>query len=499
MQRTLHWFLTLSLLLSGPALSAAATLSDDTQTCLACHESLTPGIVGDWRASRHARVTPTEALGRTGLERRFSASEAPEGTANVAVGCAECHTRNPDAHPDTFDHNGYRVHIVVTPEDCSGCHPVEREQFKKNLMANAHGNLVDNAVYDMLITAVNGVQTYEGGMLSGHAPDDLSNADACLSCHGTKVRVGPLKARQTAMGEMEFPELSGWPNQGVGRVNPDGSKGACTACHARHQFSIEVARKPYTCAQCHKGPDVPGYPVYQVSKHGNIYNSLESRWDFQAVPWSPGVHFTAPTCATCHVSLLTADGEVLAERTHQMSDRVPWRIFGLPYAHPHPQSADTTGIRNQAGLPLPTELTGQPASGHLIGPAEMATRRGRMERICQACHSRQWVEGFFEKYERTIETTNQMTLAATKILLEAWEGGLAEGPAQGDNLFNEALEQKWVRQWLFYANSTRYAAAMGGADYGVFANGRFYLSSNLREMADWLRFLRAAAPGSSAE
>ena len=91
----------------------------------------------------------------------------------------------------------------------------------------------------------------------------------------------------------------------MGRINPDGSKGACTACHTRHGFSIEMARKPYTCSQCHKGPDVPAYAVYMVSKHGNIYDSLESKSDFSAVPWVPGKHFTAPTCATCHVSLLT--------------------------------------------------------------------------------------------------------------------------------------------------------------------------------------------------
>ena len=60
--------------------------------------------------------------------------------------------------------------------------------------------------------------------------------------------------------------------------------------------------------------------------------------------------------------------------------------------------------------------------------------------------------------------------------------------AQNDSLFNEAIEKKWVEQWLFYANSTRFASAMAGADYGVFANGRWHLSKNLQEMMDWLEF-----------
>ena len=53
----------------------------------------------------------------------------------------------------------------------------------------------------------------------------------------------------------------------------------------------------------------------------------------------------------------------------------------------------------------------------------------------------------------------------------------------------------WVAQWLFYANSARFAAAMGGADYGTFANGRWHLSRNLREMHDWLQVRTAPQVG----
>ena len=81
-----------------------------------------------------------------------------------------------------------------------------------------------------------------------------------------------------------------------------------------------------------------------------------------------------------------------------------------------------------------------------------------------------------------------MTLTATRILLSAWEKGAAKGIAQKDSIFNEAIERKWTEQWLFYANSTRLASAMAGADYGVFANGRWYISKNVHEMLDWLHF-----------
>ena len=87
-----------------------------------------------------------------------------------------------------------------------------------------------------------------------------------------------------------------------------------------------------------------------------------------------------------------------------------------------------------------------------------------------------------------------MTLTATKILLTAWEKGLAKGLAQKDSPFNEAIEKKWVEQWLFYANSTRYASAMAGADYGVFANGRWHLSKNIQEMNELISWVRKKTP-----
>jgi hypothetical protein len=358
-------------------------------------------------------------------------------------------------------------------------------------MSHAHGNLQNNVVYKGLVDSVNGVHSFVGNKISLAPPSEETDADSCLYCHGTVIEVNGTEVRETAQGEMAFPVLSGWPNQGVGRINPDGSMGSCAACHARHQFSIEMARKPSTCSECHKGPDVPAYPVYMVSKHGNIYSSLGKgkTWNFKTVPWTVGRDFTAPTCATCHVSLLVSEeGGVVAERTHQMNDRLAWRLFGLIYAHPHPRSPDTTVIKNKAGLPLPTELTGEPVTGFLIDAKEQETRRKNMRGVCLACHSRGWVDGQFARMENTVKTTNEMTLAATRVLISAWDKGAAKGLSEKDSIFNETIEKKWVEEWLFFANSTRFASAMVGADYGVFANGRWYMSKNLQEMVDWLEF-----------
>lgn len=462
-------------------------ISDATKACLDCHSVVTPGIVSDWKRSLHSQITPAEALKKNGLSRKVSSSNIPPNLANVVVGCAECHTLNPESHKDTFDHNDFKVHIVVTPNDCSTCHPLEASQYQKNLMSQAHTNLMSNPIYHNLMEFTLGPQIFEKGNLIYEKPATESQNDACLSCHGTKVEVKGTTARETQLGEMNFPVLSGWPNNGVGRINPDGSSGSCASCHPRHSFSISIARKPYTCGQCHKGPDVPAYKVYMVSKHGNIFSSSYHTWNFDAVPWTIGKDFQTPTCATCHASLLVDEmGNVVAERTHQMNDRSAWRIFGLIYAHPHPNTSNTTIIKNKAGLPLPTELTGEPVEEFLISKDEMNQRREKMKNICLSCHANSWIEGFFAKFEKSIEETNKQTLAATLLLLEAWNKGVAKGLPS--SIFDEAIEKMWVEQWLFYANSVRFASAMGGADYGVFAEGRWYLNKNLQKMKNWLKF-----------
>ncbi|MCU0821607.1 MAG: hydroxylamine oxidase [Spirochaetes bacterium] len=479
-----------------PLYAEQSPISGDTRTCIDCHSSLHPGIVKDWENGLHSKNSFNSAKLKDQLSRRVSSENVPDNLSSSAVGCAECHTMNPEKHKDTFEHNGFNVHIVVTPQDCAVCHGEEVKQYGKNTMSEAYANLVNNPLYMDLADSINGIQFFSNDIIKLNKSDELTGDSACLDCHGTDVKVTGSVKKTTEMGELAFPVLSGWPNQGVGRINPDGSKGSCASCHTRHSFSSEIARKPYTCAECHKGMDVPAYKVYSVSKHGNIFSSEEKKWDFKAYPWTIGKDFIAPTCAACHMSLVVnTDGKTLAERTHQVSDRLSWRIFGLIYAHPNPKSPDTSIIRNSAGLPLPTELTGEPAAKYLIDSAEQGRRRAVMKNICSGCHSGQWVDGHFNRYENAIKTTNEMTLTSTKILLSAWENGAARGPADKDSIFNEYIEKLWVEGWLFFANSVRFSAAMAGSDYGVFENGRWYLSKNIQAMYDLLNLKKTKKAG----
>jgi len=474
---------------AGTVFGEQAPVSDATEECLGCHETYHPGIVADWHKSRHSAVTPADAMAVKGLQLKVSSTQVPEALRGTSVGCAECHTLRADAHADTFEHNGYNIHVAVSPDDCATCHSTERAQFDKNIMAMAEKNLAENTLYADLQRTILGRPDMVKGRLDFTPADDLTRADGCYYCHGTRLKVTGRQVRDTDAGELSFPVIAGWPNQGVGRVNLDGSRGACSACHTRHQFSIEMARKPYTCKECHVGPDVPAFKVYTASKHGTIFSAMQAQGNFTHVPWVIGEDIQSPTCATCHISLTVGtDGEVINQRTHQMSDRLGWRIFGLIYAHPQPRSPDTTMIRNKAGLPLPTDLDGTPAVDYLISSKEVAQRRLTMEKTCHACHDSSWVRGYFQRLDNTIATSNRTVKFATQLMTSIWSKGYAQGPAAGGSLFDEYIERRWSDAWLLYSNNIRFVSAMaGGGDYGVFEDGRYHLTKTIMDMQDWLQ------------
>ncbi len=469
-----------------PATAAGAStppVSKETQECLNCHSEYNPGLVQDWMHSLHSQVTPEQALKKRPLERRISSENIPDSLKGVVVGCYECHSLNATNHPDNFDHFDYHINVVVSPRDCEVCHAVEAQQFGGSKKAHALDNLQKNPIFHTMVESATSVADIRDGKVTPMGSSDQTKNETCYGCHGSRVEVVGTRTLTTELGQVVLPRLTNWPNQGVGRVNPDGSRGACTACHPRHEFSIEVARKPFTCSQCHMGPDIPAWEVYQESKHGNIFHSKEREWNWDHVPWRVGLDFRAPTCAACHSSLLASpDGDVVAPRTHDFGARLWVRLFGLPYTHPQPKSGDTTIIRNKDGQQLPTAFTGEPASEFLIDATEQARRQGVMKGVCRACHNRDWVDGHFDKLEHTIQETDRMTRSATDLMQRAWDLGLADRT----NPFDEPIERQWMKQWMFYANSIRLGSAMGGPDYASFQTGWFDLTTHLREMQEWI-------------
>jgi hypothetical protein len=511
------------------AINQLKNVSPQTQSCLSCHVQYTPGIVADWLRSKMAHVTPAQAWKKPAITREISTplNKIPPQFRNHVVGCYECHSVNADKHPDTIDHFGFKIHVIVTPKDCATCHAKEVNQYEQSSKAWAYYNLMKNPIYKGLVDAST-TFTCMGKKVGG---ESTSQAISCLECHGSKVKFLGTKTEMVFGLPVQMAVYKGYPNHGVGRVNPDGSLGSCTACHPRHSFDIAIARSPYTCGQCHLDPDVPEYNVWKESKHGNIWFMHHAHYNMKAPAWKPGADFTAPTCATCHMSQLVDPNtmKVVVPRTHNVDSRLWVRIFGLIYAHPMPKGGkhwemaveaipkDTADALAKEGLtiakalvgvklPLPVSLapdvktgkflyainttTGKPA---LISPQEQAKRKALMERVCMFCHNKQYVETKFKELDEQIKETNLATLKATVLLLKAWQEGLAHVDLKKPStLFDEYFERLWVNTWLFYANSIRAGVAMNGQDWTTFKRGWYRLTENLGHMETLLKLYELA-------
>lgn len=479
-------FLT-SILTSFTFLPDAPKTSSETDECITCHETVTPGIVADWRTSRHSHNTFAVASKKPANEKRVSSTDVPAALKDVVVGCYECHSLNADKHKDNFEHFGYKINIVVSPNDCSTCHKTEVDEYQHSKKAHALENLRDNPVFSALVNTTLGVKEVTDNKITMLDATHFTKNETCYACHGTDVIVEGMRTVSTDLGDIKVPALKDWPNQGVGRINPDGSIGSCTACHPRHSFSIEIARQPHTCEQCHLEPDVPAYNIYEESKHGNIFESMKEKWNWEDVPWKLGVDFTTPTCAACHNGLIVSPaGDVIAKRSHDFGSRLWVRVFGLIYSHPQPKSGKTYEMKNKEGLPLPVTFGGVAADEYLISQDEQSARKDNMMNICSSCHGNNWVTSYFEKMDNTLKETDEMVAASTDLIAAAWKENLADKT----NPFDESIEQMWVQQWLFYANSVRYASAMSGPDYAAFKNGWWYLTKNLNDMHVLINQLR---------
>jgi formate-dependent nitrite reductase cytochrome c552 subunit len=367
-------------------------LSEQSKKCIACHREHSPALYQQWGESKHFRAN---------------------------VGCFECHSANP-GEPDAYMHNDQLIAVPVTPKDCSRCHSKQVEEFSRSRHSKAARIL--GSLDNVLAEVVEGNK----GFTTLAFPEGVSAAavSGCWQCHGTEVKiVGDGKLDPTT-----------WPNSGIGRINPDGSEGACNACHTRHSFSASQARHPSTCGKCHMGPDHPQKEIYEESKHGiNFFANLD-KMNIESPKWVVGEdYWAAPTCSTCHMSATKKQAV-----THDVGLRISWN--NRPELSLRPEIAD-------AKMNLPG------------GDLKWQTRRENMTDVCINCHDTQWVGNFYTQYDALIELYNTKFGAPGKELYELAKPLLA--PAQ----FSNELDWTWYEIWHHEGRRARHGASMMGPDY----------------------------------
>ena len=369
-----------------------ARLSKESRDCIKCHIKETQAAVQQWGASRHYRAR---------------------------VGCFECHQAHP-GDKDAYMHHGQRISIIVSPKDCSRCHEQESKEFAGSHHAQAAKIL--GSLDNVLAEVVEGTKLLK----TPGFPDGISAAavNGCWQCHGSEIKV-------LDKGKLD---PATWPNTGIGRLNPDGSRGSCTACHSRHKFSVEQARNPENCGKCHMGPDHPQIEIYNESKHGIAFRASRSQMNMANDKWVVGQDYNAaPTCATCHMSA-TAKQPV----THDVGLRISWN--NRPAKSVRPEVSDA-----KMGLP-----------GAKIG---WKTRRKNMEDVCLACHAKSTVSAFYIQYDALINEYHVKFADAGLKLVK-----LAK-PLLRPVKFANKLDFIWFELWHHEGRRARHAASMLGPDY----------------------------------
>jgi hypothetical protein len=399
-QIALH--LVLTALLAMPVLAAdkKRTISEAGQECIACHSELNKGLFADWAKSHHAKDNVT---------------------------CIDCHKASPGDKDISTMHADYSetpISAIVSPKDCGRCHPREAKEYARS----KHANTLE------IIWKID-------GWLNDGMNNDIERATGCFHCHGTDVKIKDGKF-----------DSNTWPNVGVGRLNPDGSKGSCSSCHTRHKFSRAEARKPEACGQCHLGPDHPQIEIYKESKHGAIYDAEGHTWNWDSPKdeWKPGVDYRAPTCSTCHMSGING-----VKTTHDVTERLAWET--------------------QAPLTVrPNEFKPWPAK---LDPDQ---EREKMKKVCLACHSQTWTDGHFDRLDATIENYNEVYYKPMKKLVD----GLYEKKLLSkEKPLDEHLEVQMYELWHHEGRRARFGAAMMAPDYAWW-HGFYEMKKRCMEIED---------------
>lgn len=359
----------------------AAVITPENADCVACHRVKSPGIVDQWKLSAHAQS---------------------------GIGCFQCHQAE-QGDIDAYRHEGSLIATIVSPRDCGKCHEQETLQFD----LGRHAQAADIAGSPESFLA----EVFEG---SGHV-DTAIAVSGCWQCHGSEVRV-------LAGGKLD---PATWPNTGVGRINPDGSKGSCSACHMRHSFSRAQARAPENCGRCHLGPDHSQFEAYTASMHGVAFIANRTRFEplMKQKNWIPGVDFEqGPTCSTCHMGA-TKDLPV----THNLGDRISW-------THRPPIS----------------ERTDAAAMEQRLATKSWRNRRDDMQQVCESCHFFEWVDNWYEQYDNMILLYNdKFARPATELYEIAKSSGLLT-PIE----FDEPIELSYFALWHREGRQARNGVAM---------------------------------------
>ena len=321
-------------------------------SCASCHAELNPMITRQFAAS---------AMGRAG--RQNPQVDHP----SVQITCATCHGTN----HDTIMATRGRVPETV----CASCHAaIYQEHVVEAGHSYGPGPAGIGINWERNISVPHYAQMPRKVMEMG-----------CDPCH---AQAGATDDRYWSQEQNKYIDGSSLTY-----------RNGCIACHTRHAFSLEEARKPEACYTCHMGPDHPNYEAYMSSKHGSIYAARGDAWDWTQPMAS--AQWEAPTCAYCHMVYVDSTGQ--RSTSHNMTRKIIW------------------GMGIQAASGELTDITQTP---------ENQVKRIAMIRTCMTCHSEDMAREYLASADAHKLAGDALVVQGRAILSGLYEDGLVE-PSHG--------------------------------------------------------------------
>jgi hydroxylamine dehydrogenase len=336
--------------------------------CAECHARLQYSVVHEYEMSAHARK---------------------------GVNCLDCH--QPGAGQQKLDHHGFVIAAHLTAGNCRSCHEAEYQEF----LRSRHAAPSWAAIYGE----------------KGLTPEQVAFSEQ-FQPGGTKRPPHPFVQVEGGAAMTSGCEQC----HSIGKPNDDGTIGTCTACHSRHTSSVELARLPSTCGQCHMGPDHSQMEIYNESKHGVMFAAQRNLLNLAASPKTLTTRdMFVPTCATCHMSGING-----LKVTHDPSDRLSW------FLAPAISTKRPNYIRAQAA----------------------------MKQVCEQCHTAATIDRVYAQAEQVIATTNTRVEHAQDIVNSLRADGSLTGPP-----FSNPIDFVYFDLWHYDGRTSKHGAFMGGADF----------------------------------
>ena len=443
----------------------APAVTGENEACVSCHRKQSAALVMQWESSRHA---------------------------GVGVGCLQCHQAEP-TDIDAWKHEGQWVAALVTPLDCSRCHPAEYQEFTRSHHARAGEILasLDNILAEKI---------------AGTPKNKADAVNGCWQCHGSIITFSrDANGQVQRVGAEQKPVINPdtWPNSGMGRLNPDGSKGSCHACHSRHEFAAKLSRGPENCGKCHMGPDHPQIEIYNESKHGIAFYANRTRMALEKDgDWILGRDYSAaPTCATCHMSGFVSPTGTVKGNSHDVGERISWTLrpilssklnlvrFDDGTQEDYPQTRAVPAV----GATVDTveyhvendKLVSKTVPRKVASILTWQQRRDGMKAVCRNCHNDTYVDNFYQQYDSLVTLYNEKFAGPAKQIMDELT---AEGVLNAKSPFGEKVQWTFYELWHHEGRRARHGASMMGPDYthwhGMYEVAKHFYTEFLPEVEE---------------